>query len=127
MLFEGRALTQPLEPSLEVLQRRPLDRKSVPAIDQGSQRDLGEAELRTGEIRTAFERVIRNRPGGQRLAARRLYRGMITLLRPCADETEQQRPHWRADAGELPIHPSLDMCSRHGVFRVEPLAVARRA
>src|SRR5580704_16750243 len=71
VLFEGGALTEPVQPTLEVFQQGPLDRKSVPAIDQGSQRDLGEAELRTGEVRMAIERVIRDRPGGQRLTARR--------------------------------------------------------
>src|ERR1700719_5221679 len=127
VLFEGGALTQPVEPTLEIFQRRPLDRKGVPAIDEGSQRDLGQAQLIACEVAAAFERVIRYRPGGQRLAARRFNRGSIALLGPGADETEQQGAHRRAGGGEVASPPSLDMCSRRGVFRVEPLAVARRA
>jgi hypothetical protein len=67
----------------------------------------------------AVERVIRNRPGGQRLAARRFNRGRIALLGPGADQTEQQRPHRRADAGELPIHPSLGESARFGRRGIE--------
>src|SRR5262249_25339268 len=123
MLFEPGTIAQPLKPSLQVLQRRPLDRKSVPSVNQGSQRDLGETQLITGEKGAVRERVVRNRPGGERLSPSGLHRRVIQVLRPRPDQSEQQRTHWRADAGELPVHPSLDMSPRLGVARIELLAV----
>src|SRR6516162_9313976 len=44
---ETGTLAHALVPSFEVLQRRSLDRKSMPAVYHGSQCDLGERQLRS--------------------------------------------------------------------------------
>src|SRR5690349_11646387 len=90
MLSEGRALTQLLEPGFEVLQRRPLDREAVPAVHQSSQCDLGKGQLLSREVRVTIERIVGDRPGGQSLASGRFDARMVALLRPGANQAEQQ-------------------------------------
>src|SRR5215469_8507409 len=90
MLFESGALAHSLVPGFQVRQWRPLDRERVPAIDESAERNLGEAQLLPREIWPAVERIIDDRPGGERLTPRRLDRAVLALLRLRADQSKKQ-------------------------------------
>src|SRR5215472_13440563 len=99
MLFEGRPFTQPLEPVLQIFQRRSLDRERMPAINQSAERDLRQAEFLAGKVGTVFELVVGDGPGRQRLATGHFDGAMVALLRSRADEAEQQCSPRRTDTG----------------------------
>src|SRR5579883_1156706 len=124
------AAAWPLSDALVVFREarrlRPLDRVREPAVDIHAEADVGESEVRAGDVAGLAEAAFEDAPDADRALPRVFERCRVALLRRRAVMAEEEHRHRRVDRGELPIHPALDDAALNRVLRVEAVGAARR-
>src|SRR5579885_2233477 len=129
MLDVARARRDAIMPRLEARQVRALDREAEPAPGVDADRDVGDGELRAGEIigLPVLEPVLEDAPDRDALGEGLVERRLVTLFRRRADIAEEQRGARAAAVRELPVHPALDEAALRRVLGIEPVGAARGA